>query len=343
MKKLKKRLLATMLASSCMFSAVAMNSNSIYWVGPLPDGYTEFDDHGYFTRNSPYGESKFYHKGNNSVIIEEQISYPYFRLEVSSSLTKEEIASYFMDSDYFDDYEITIGNPSTRYPQYPISVGFHSDKVSEKNAREFYKKIQETGIKEPEMENFRGFKFRSTSSSFIRIYFWGDGSEDITDYFYSSADKKDVSAILQQYVEENNLDFTVVTESCNPPKKNGDNECDMRCHLIPNEEITIDEHFEVASKIYSDLGIYVPMIVPASDTEGTGYSIDVLNSIDGDANEDGNVNMADATAVVQAIGNPDMYALTPQGEFNADVDGDGLTGMDAVEIQIKVASAGMPE
>ncbi len=54
----------------------------------------------------------------------------------------------------------------------------------------------------------------------------------------------------------------------------------------------------------------------------------------GDANCDGSVNIADATAIIQAIGNKDKYGLSEQGAKNADVDGqEGVTGSDALEIQ----------
>ncbi|MDE5853936.1 MAG: glycoside hydrolase family 9 protein [Ruminococcus sp.] len=55
----------------------------------------------------------------------------------------------------------------------------------------------------------------------------------------------------------------------------------------------------------------------------------------GDANCDGILTIADATAIVQALGNPDEYALSKQGEINADCynTGDGVTGRDAVSIQ----------
>ena len=73
-------------------------------------------------------------------------------------------------------------------------------------------------------------------------------------------------------------------------------------------------------------------------------TVDVLNSLDGDANEDGETDLADATAIIQAIGNPAKYALSAQGEFNADTDGNGLTGADAIAIQYKeVIMKGMPE
>ena len=54
----------------------------------------------------------------------------------------------------------------------------------------------------------------------------------------------------------------------------------------------------------------------------------------GDANLDGSVTIADATAILQYIGNRDKYQLEQQGIKNADVDGEnGITGTDALVIQ----------
>ncbi|MBQ9898276.1 MAG: beta-mannosidase [Ruminococcus sp.] len=54
----------------------------------------------------------------------------------------------------------------------------------------------------------------------------------------------------------------------------------------------------------------------------------------GDANEDGDVNMADAVAIMRAQADPDDFALTAQGRKNADVVGnDGVTNEDALTIQ----------
>ncbi len=63
--------------------------------------------------------------------------------------------------------------------------------------------------------------------------------------------------------------------------------------------------------------------------------------VKGDANLDGQVNIADAVLVIQVATNPDKYAqgksefsITAQGEKNADVDGKaGLTNEDALLIQ----------
>lgn len=55
----------------------------------------------------------------------------------------------------------------------------------------------------------------------------------------------------------------------------------------------------------------------------------------GDTNEDGEVNLADAVLIMQAIASPTKYKITEQGRLNGDVDntGDGLTGNDAFKIQ----------
>ncbi len=63
------------------------------------------------------------------------------------------------------------------------------------------------------------------------------------------------------------------------------------------------------------------------------------NVLLGDANEDGEVNMADVASIIQHIGNHDAYALSAQGEANVDMcDGNaGITGNDALAVQLLVA------
>ena len=69
-------------------------------------------------------------------------------------------------------------------------------------------------------------------------------------------------------------------------------------------------------------------------TGGTG------DTLWGDANVDGKVTVADATAILQSIANSDKYALKPQGKINADVvdNGEGVTAKDALAIQMMDAS-----
>ncbi len=55
----------------------------------------------------------------------------------------------------------------------------------------------------------------------------------------------------------------------------------------------------------------------------------------GDANEDGDVNMADSVAIMRSQADPDEFALTAQGKKNGDVTGggDGISNNDALAIQ----------
>ena len=65
---------------------------------------------------------------------------------------------------------------------------------------------------------------------------------------------------------------------------------------------------------------------------------------DGDTNCDGQLDMADAVLIMQALANPNKYGidgtdehhLTEQGRINGDMDGDGLTVGDAQKIQMKL-------
>ncbi|MBP5363637.1 MAG: glycoside hydrolase family 9 protein [Ruminococcus sp.] len=69
-----------------------------------------------------------------------------------------------------------------------------------------------------------------------------------------------------------------------------------------------------------------------ANTTTSGATGDTLY---GDANVDGKVTVADATAILQSIANSDKYALKAQGKINADVvDGDGVTSKDALAIQM---------
>ena len=77
------------------------------------------------------------------------------------------------------------------------------------------------------------------------------------------------------------------------------------------------------------------------EQEKTDTGTDTLK---GDTNCDGTVDMADAVLIMQALASPNKYGLngtadnhlTEQGEKNGDMDGDGLTVGDAQEIQYQL-------
>lgn len=72
----------------------------------------------------------------------------------------------------------------------------------------------------------------------------------------------------------------------------------------------------------------------------TDPTTSVQPSLRGDANDDGNVDVADPVLIMQSLANPDVYGLgkengmNDRGAANADVvDNDGVTGTDALKIQ----------
>ena len=70
-------------------------------------------------------------------------------------------------------------------------------------------------------------------------------------------------------------------------------------------------------------------------------NIELFRPKNGDANNDGSVDMSDSVLIMQALANPDKYGengtsenhITLQGRTNGDMDGDGLTVGDAQAIQ----------
>ena len=102
-----------------------------------------------------------------------------------------------------------------------------------------------------------------------------------------------------------------------------------RCPLL------FDADYKAKPAFYSIIeGREIP-----EQTSSPATSTGTENTLLGDANEDGTVNMADATAIIQHIGNQDAYGLSAQGIANANLcdNLDGITGMDAVAIQLLVA------
>ncbi len=68
--------------------------------------------------------------------------------------------------------------------------------------------------------------------------------------------------------------------------------------------------------------------------EETTAPAEVEVSLSGDANCDGKVSLADATAILQSLANPDKYGLSAQGKANGDVDDTkGISASDALKIK----------
>ena len=336
MKKIFNRLMATALASSCMLSGVAMNSNAILTGNRLSEeyllenGYTKFDDHRMLYSKRPDGAEVVgtYTDGESYYTLVRQVGHAV--ISVPPEVDGYEIAdliyqNYAGEEKAFSDVVFERENAN-----YVVIFDLFGEIDIPGNARNMLKDVSE----QTEVYDF-------TYSNSLECLDEIQGlCEDITDYIY--IEESDIQR-LQNFVAENDFDFTVEVS---------DIESFKRCHLIPNENMTIDEQFYAAALIRQELDLDSTtwMLLNNGEYFGNDRSInleekdvDVLNSVDGDANEDGNMNIADAATVVQVIGNPDEYTVTSQGEFNADLDENGLTATDVFVIQKKVAEQGLPE
>lgn len=79
----------------------------------------------------------------------------------------------------------------------------------------------------------------------------------------------------------------------------------------------------------------LPCVFGAAAATAPAASAASRTPLYGDANCDGQVNIADAVFIVQALTNPDRYSISEEGQDNADVHdrGDGVTKSDALIIQ----------
>ena len=95
---------------------------------------------------------------------------------------------------------------------------------------------------------------------------------------------------------------------------------------------TADETGADVSVTYNTITLYYEYDGSAPEENPS----DSKETVWGDANEDGDVSISDAVAILQSIANADKYALSEQGAKNADIynNGDGVTGKDAATIQL---------
>ena len=161
-----------------------------------------------------------------------------------------------------------------------------------------------------------------------------DGTKDITLYngdiiiwsftgeYRFENDEEAVS--FKEYLSDNNIQYKENIYS------------DYTKINIITDDYTKNGRLQIAKKIKEDTGFSQAIVIPGS---AVGIEVkDVENILPeptllGDANEDGEVSLADAVFIMQVLSNPDDFQLTPQGMANADTNGDGVTVMDALRIQ----------
>ena len=108
--------------------------------------------------------------------------------------------------------------------------------------------------------------------------------------------------------------------------------------------VTYSAHEDKIKAYIKEKGIDESLVIYEKGQNQTSTERTDSESLKGDANCDGQVDLSDAVMIMQALSNPDKYGingtaehhLTEQGKLNGDMNGDGLTVGDAQAIQIKL-------
>ena len=143
---------------------------------------------------------------------------------------------------------------------------------------------------------------------------------------------------LEDYIKSHKVKAKLVRYSDKEVNCFGNTVSGNKLYIIPDDNLTVTEHLRLADSIADETGIVPCGVSPMEGNPLGSKYVNVSESLYGDANCDGNMNMADDVMIMQSIAAPDKYKMIPQGEFNADVanTGDGITNQDANAIQRKL-------
>ncbi len=222
---------------------------------------------------------------------------------------------------------VIAGEDPTIHPRYHVYEEMRKKDVTLEQARKLRDIFNES-------YGLLNFEFKLKSVVPVKT------SSPITEYVDKKTTDDGLSTLeqMKKYIAENNLDWDIITDAASKPFTYTIPD-DNTFVISAGEDLSAEETYKVAEQIYNDLRLK-PFIITLDNSSGISEDIviDMHNNIGGDANNDGELSLADAVSIMQAVGNPDEYALTPQGKFNADISGnyDGLTNSDALAVQKKL-------
>ena len=144
----------------------------------------------------------------------------------------------------------------------------------------------------------------------------------------------ELEVVLNDYIVEKNLDCHIVrTGEDNyglwETKKNMNAVC-----VVPNKELTLDEHLKLAAQIKNDLG-YAPLTISPASSDATAFAteIDLFNATYGDLNDDSKLTPVDASLLLSYYSESQIGTETEADmtyELLGDVNNDGkVTPVDA--------------
>lgn len=190
--------------------------------------------------------------------------------------------------------------------------------ITESQARELFNALSETVELFGYKYNFGYFNIGCPSYYFKKSKD-SAGAVDFT--VYKGIENADV---IQKFIEESGIECHIeLIERLDT------------VDVVPDMELSYLEEIALAAKIYNGTGLKIcsGVIPDSADSPFISNSIDMYNAVEGDSNCDNSLNLADAVFILQSISNPDGYKITPQGIYNADTDGNGITTADALNIQ----------
>lgn len=309
--------------------SIVMNSDSPYYQQYI-DKFVELDDHGFFrySLGNRTNDYKVYcsaayadkmEKVCRVITIHEFLPY-HMSIEIPSDADAEEVRAII--EKYDPSLQVTFGTTEIR-GENGIFVGslvdvYDYDRKPETvvAARNIFRELSE-------ITDVFSCDYYSGMISEMNLSYY----DSLTTYsgFGTGESYEEIAEKLTYYFAENDLDFSV------REYEYMDSIC---CEAYPNYPLTAQEHLDIAVDIYEKLGYSGHYVSPNSASFSKDCKIDLCNSVAGDANNDGEVDIADATLILQHIGNADKYALSLQGAYNADIDGNGdVTALDSLAIQ----------
>ena len=175
------------------------------------------------------------------------------------------------------------------------------------------------------------YKKLSEITQIKKCNYWGRSIVivPIPGYLTEYADYSDSKKIVDNYITENYPDWHI--------ESGYDHYRPSLFSVVPDVEVSILEHYKLANEIYklTDMSPSLSSNDYEMDYGSGDVSVDLHNNVKGDANDDGELNLADAVMIMQSVCNPKYATFTHQGKYNADVTGDydGITNKDALTIQ----------
>lgn len=334
MKKIKKISIITMSAALIVSASAAISANAgidvrnADEVTEVIQNYTRIEDpSGIEWQGFEIEKGSEYYVNEYGAVVVLRPQPNSIVIEIDSDMNDGEF--YEIVNNELPDAQIIKSNGSAIIQDIK-SFEILDKNVSVMKAKEIYSQL---------VDSIKSFKYTNNMYKIGNPQYNLSQHEYFREIYGNEADKSDFTLYsgleneeaLKAFINENNLPCHIVAI-----------EKLKAVDVVPDENIGYNEEINIASQIYHSLGLKPGFAVMATESgSSSGTEIDLYNSVQGDANCDGKVNMGDVVLIMQSIANPDKYGLngtddthiTAQGSFNADMNDDGITTGDALTIQ----------